>query len=109
MELNEWVLIIGIITVFSGTFTIIAGLFAGYIRDFRISKLENAMEALNLRVLSSLGNEKKAQNQEQESAFMANAAIILKGEGTMPEKIQKVIATDPAMAMKLAKKLGIGL
>lgn len=113
MELNDILLLLALNGVFSLVIGVIIGVLIAYFRDNavdrRIKSLEHDFDSLVDRINGTMGNEKKAELKEQEAAFMANAAVILKSEGPMPDKIQKIIALDPAMAMKMAKKLGIGL
>jgi len=107
LELNDWMVIIGINLIL----TAVIGCFVGYctilVRDYRLSKLEHEVERLTMIWMSEKGNAARSKNQEEEAAFMAQAAAILKEEGDMPAKIQKIIALNPAMAMRLASKMGI--
>jgi len=107
METTDWVLITTIIVVLSGLFTGLWGILGRYLADRRVAILERDMESVIMTLRSRAGEEGRARSQAEEAAFMAQAAEILKGEGDMPQKIQKVVALNPAMAFRLAKKLGV--
>jgi len=109
MELYDLVLLGLLSTFVSAIISIISVVIAFSFRSRDVNDLYRKVESLEMSIRGQLSGNARAEAKAQEEAFMVQAAAILKGEGSMQEKIQKVIATDPGMAMKLAKKLGIGL
>lgn len=109
MELMDFA-VLGIVSAgFSLVFSALCGYVTVWLRDYRVARLEAQVQSLTMARNNDMAQNKRAQMNEEEAAFMAQAQAILAGEGDMAAKIQKVIAANPAMAMRLAKKLGIGL
>ena len=98
---------------FSAVFSLIFALFWRYMldyrRDSRISRIEGELDHLTDAINGFRGNQVKAENKEAEQAFMVQAKAILDGEGEMKDKMMKVFAMNPMMAMKIAKKMGLSL
>jgi len=78
-------------------------------RELRVAEVEGKVEQLLRSWYSKQSQDVRISNKEDDAAFMAQAATILQGPEDMKDKIQKVIALNPGAAMRMAKKLGIGL
>lgn len=109
LEFTDLAVLSGLLILSTAIFTGIWTNIFRYLADRRLRMVEADVEKLIMTIRSRQGEEGRANAKAEEEAFMAQAAAILKGEGEMPDKLQKIIGMNPAMAMKLAKKLGIGL
>ena len=78
-------------------------------RDSRMKAVEDELDLINDKMKSQYMVEKKAEYKEEKAAFMAQAGAILQGEGDMKDKIAKVVALNPELAMKMASKFGLKL
>jgi len=106
MELNDWVLIVGICAVFSGIFSIFLGLIMGYVRDFRVTKLEDAVESIRMGEYSAKGNAKRAEKAERTQQAMLEVAAIMKDPETKDKQgaIMNLAMKYPDIALDLIKK-----
>jgi len=74
--------------------------------DARLFSLEEKYGSLKGRQTQLASVDRK----EEEAEYMASAMAIMKsGEGSMQDKLLKCVALNPKLAMKLGKKLGIGI
>lgn len=109
MEIVEMIIIGGYSAVVSGFFTVFWRYLLDFRRDRRISVLESEIDRLDMTIKSFQGVAVRQANKEEEAAFMLQAQAILTGEGEMMQKVQKIISLNPALAMKLAAKMGLKL
>lgn len=106
MEVNDWVLIVGICVVATGCFTVLAWSLMGYIRDFRITKLENAVDSIQMTEKSAKGVSARAEKAERMQTAMVEVAAIMKNP-EIPDKqgaIMQLALKYPDIALDLVKK-----
>lgn len=108
MELYDLLLVVGINVVVSSIITFFWRWLWDYRKEHRLSDLENDIEQLKEKMHARYMVDARASNKEEEEAFLAQASTILAGEGELKDKVTKLLAMNPGMALKFAKKLGLG-
>lgn len=109
LELMDLVMLLGFNVVACAVFSGVWMMAGRYLADRRLTAIEAELDSVVMTLKSRQGEAARGKNREEEQLFMAQAAQILQGEGDMKDKIQKVIALNPQMALRLASKLGIGI
>lgn len=106
MELNDWAGIVAICAVFSGIFCLFSGLMMSYVRDYRITKLEDAVESIRMGENSARGNAKRAEKAERMQQAMVEAASIMKNDEIKDKQaaVLNLALKYPDIAMDLVKK-----
>lgn len=88
------------------------GWFSGWQYSAKIIELDRKINQIWGSFNSQKGVDGKAQQSQEMQAMMTQALLIWKGEGTQQEKMAKLVelaASNPAMASKLLKQVGVGL
>jgi len=105
MDATEWMIVVGICAVLSGVFSALVGAILGYVRDYRVSRLENAVEDMQTKAWSVAGNAKRNEKAERQQAMMMEFAMeAQKPDANIPEVIKKVAAKYQDIAMSLLQK-----
>lgn len=106
LEVNDLVLIAGFCVVIQAVFSGIVWVAMGMLRDFRIKRLEDEVEEINLRILSSQGNAKKAEKAEMMQMAMLEAAAIMKNPEIKDKQaaLIQVGLKYPSVALDLLSK-----
>jgi len=105
MEPNDWMVLLGIIAIFSGFFSVLVGLALMYFRDFRIARLEKAVDSIYHTQASALGVAKRNEKAERQSMAMAEAAALLQSGSDPKEILKTLVAKYPDVAADMAKKV----
>jgi len=105
MEPNDWAILLAIIAVFSGIFSVLVGLALMYFRDFRLSRLEKAVDTIYHTQASALGVAKRNEKNERQSMAMAEAATLLQTGAEPKEILKTLVAKYPDVAADMAKKV----
>jgi len=108
METNDWMLLLAVIAVFSAIFSVLCAIALTYFRDFRISRLEKAVDSMyhsNAAAMSASSRQEKAERQE--AAMLAFASAMQKPDAKIADVLKEVGAQYPDVAMNLIKKAGL--
>lgn len=109
METYDIMLLSIIMLVGTALFTGLWTMIGRYLADRRLRVLEADMESVIMTLRSRRGEEQRAASKQDQEEFMQAAGAILASEGDMKDKVMKIVALNPGMAMKMAGKLGLKL
>jgi len=109
MEVTDLVQLGIVSSIVSAVFCIVA---ASVLHNFRmrdVSILEARVNSLEMALRGEKGRAIRGENQEAEAALMAKVAAGVQSGKPIGDVLKEALASDPGTAMRLAKKLGIGL
>ena len=105
-------LVLGIIaSIISAFIGILTALLLHNIRNRDVSKLGARVESLEMGQRGQIGRDNRALYQEELESAMVEAAAILKDDKITDKKaaLIQIAAKHPNVALKMAKKLGLGI
>lgn len=109
LELMDLVLLGIVSCIISAFVCILAALVSHTIRNRDVNVLSKKVESLEMAYRGGIGTSKREEQAARAEEAMAKAVMLIK-EGKAPiEAIKEVAVAYPDVAMKMAKKFGIGL
>lgn len=109
LEATEWILITCILAVMSGIFCGVWSVLGRYLADRRVAAVEADVERIVMTLNSRKGEEARTQSKEEDQALMAQVAADLQSGKPPADVLKGALAKNPQAALRIAKKLGIGI
>jgi len=106
MELNDWVLIVVFVALFSVLFGILVGYVSMVFRDYRVSKLEKEVERLGMVQNSAGGKIARQEKAERMQTAMVEVAAIMKNPEIQDKQgaVMQLAMKYPDLALELLRK-----
>lgn len=110
MELMDFAVLGMVSAGFSLVFSAICGYVTVWLRDYRVSKLEKAVESLTMARNNDKAQEAREVRAMEKTKAMVELGTILKStEGDKKQLLMEWAASNPDFVLTMAKKFGINL